>query len=142
MYRRYTDYDDAARQALVDAQAAAEERGHGHIGTEHLLLGLVRDPDGSGAQWLAGLGVDRALVLEWTDRYTRRGSDRPTGESILTPRTRRVLELAEMEARADASPAVTPVHLLRAIARERDGIAAQVLASLGVDLDRVQRRRR
>lgn len=69
--RRFSDYDDAARLALVDARKAAEERQHSYIGTEHLLLGLVHDADGAVAGGLRQVGVEERAVLDEIDRIIR-----------------------------------------------------------------------
>ena len=135
MARRFSEYDDAARRALAEAQAAAGARGHTWIGTEHLVLGLLHGPGTAAETRLAGLGIPRQRVVDEVDRVIDLVVDRerPPGGGGLTPRARIVLDLAEMEARREGT-GVSPDHLLRALMREGEGLAARVLASLGVDL--------
>jgi ATP-dependent Clp protease ATP-binding subunit ClpC len=139
--RRFSGYDDAARLALVDAGKAAEERRHSYIGTEHLLLGLVHDADGAVAGGLRQVGVEEKAVLDEIDRIIRLAggsSFKSEGQVGLTPRAGWILDLAERAAVAEGSTTVSPEHLLLAILREGDGVAARVLKSLGATEDPVR----
>jgi ATP-dependent Clp protease ATP-binding subunit ClpC len=137
-YKRFTDWDDAARQALVDAEVEARARNQGWIGTEHLMLGLIHRPDAPASEILADLGVQSDAVRLLLDRII--GRESTLGEEVgLTPRSRRVLDLAEQAAAAAGADEVGPEHLLLALAIEADGMAGQVLHQFGVDDSRIRR---
>lgn len=132
MFERFTD---DARRLVVQAQEEARSLNHDYIGTEHLLLALVRYPETKGADVLRGLGIDldvaRAAAV----------AAAPAGESPLTaaylpftPRAKRVLELSWREAVELDHKWVGSEHVLLALLRERNGIAGQVLSAQGADL--------
>ena len=135
----FNQYTDRARKVLTLAQDEAQRFDHNYIGTEHLLLGLVREGDGTAAQALENMGVELAKVRTAVEFIIGRG-DRPVvGEVGLTPRAKRVIELAIDEARRLGHNYIGTEHLLLGLVLEGEGIAAGVLESLGVNLDRVRR---
>ncbi len=123
-----------ARRALTLAQDEAQRLGHKYIGTEHLLLGFLREGEGIAAQVLTEMGVSLERVRRMVEDTI--GSDeRPTIAALeLAPRTKRVLELAFDEARRLDHHYIGTEHLLLGLVREGQGIAAGILDSLGVDL--------
>jgi hypothetical protein len=135
---RFDRFTDRARNVLTFAQDEAQRFNHNWIGTEHLLLGLVREGEGLAARVLEGMGVDLAKVRTAVEFIIGRG-DRPiTGEVGLTPRAKRIIELAIDEARRLGHNYIGTEHLLLGIIREGEGIAAGVLESLGVNLDKAR----
>src|SRR5688500_839912 len=120
-----------ARAAVELAREEADRFGHTFVGTEHLLLGLLRQ-DGPGARVLADLGAGLERVRDAVGAIIGRG-DRPhVAETQLTPRAWHVVDLARVEARWRGHDAVGPEHLLLGLIREGEGIAWGVLESLGV----------
>jgi ATP-dependent Clp protease ATP-binding subunit ClpC len=131
-------FTERARKVLTLAQEEAQRFNHNYIGTEHLLLGLVREGDGVAAKVLSNLGVDLTKVRSAVEFIIGRG-DRPTsGEIGLTPRAKKVIELAVDEARRLGHHYIGTEHLLLGLIREGEGIAAGVLESLGVNLEKVR----
>src|SRR5712675_2457271 len=135
---RFDKFTERARKVLTLAQEEATRFNHNYIGTEHLLLGLVREGEGVAAKVLSNLGVELNRVRSAVEFIIGRG-DRPTvGEIGLTPRAKKVIELAVDEARRLGHHYIGPEHLLMGLVREGEGIAAGVLESLGVNLDKVR----
>ena len=133
-FERWTD---RARAALDQARHEAAALGHNYLGTEHLLLGLAQG-DGLAARALARLGVDAAEVRDQVVESIGRGIEARPGDGPYTPRTKKVLELAVREAARLHCDYVGTEHLLLALVREGEGVAAQILVQrLGVDLPRV-----
>jgi ATP-dependent Clp protease ATP-binding subunit ClpA len=138
MADRFDKFTERARRVLTLAQTEAQEFNHNYIGTEHLLLGLVREGDGVAAKVLANCGVRLDSVREAVEVIIGRG-DRPImGEIGLTPRAKKVIELAVDEARRLNHHYIGTEHLLLGLVREGEGIAAGALESLGVSLERVR----
>ncbi len=138
MADRFDKFTERARRVLSLAQEEAQRFNHNYIGTEHLLLGLVREGDGLAAKVLANLGVELNKVRSAVEFIIGRG-DRPTsGEVGLTPRAKKVIELAVDEARRLNHHYIGTEHLLLGLVREGEGIAAGVLESLGVNLEKVR----
>jgi predicted enzyme related to lactoylglutathione lyase len=135
MFERFTD---EARRTVVLAQEEARRLSHNYIGTEHILLGLLRVPDGAAARVLGGLGITADVVRGEVDQIIGRGSTRPEGHIPFTPRAKKILELSLREALERADDYIGAEHLLIALLREGEGVAAQVLANLGADLERVR----
>ena len=133
---RFDTFTEGARRALTLAQDESQRLKHNYMGTEHLLLGLIRERDGAAARALMRLGVDLEKVRTAVTFVIGRGGSQPTGEIGLTPRAKRVLELAIDESRNLAADGVGTEHLLLGLIREGEGVAAGVLQSLGVNLDR------
>src|SRR3954466_13797910 len=135
---RFDKFTDRARKVLTLAQDEAQRFNHNYIGTEHLLLGLVREGEGVAARVLENMNVELAKVRTAVEFIIGRG-DRPVvGQVGLTPRAKRVIELAIDEARRLGHNYIGTEHLLLGLVREGEGIAAGVLESLGVNLDKVR----
>ncbi len=137
MAETFEKFTERARRVFSLAQEEAQRLNHNYIGTEHLLLGLVREGDGVAAQVLANLGVSLAKVRSAVEFIIGRGDGLVVGERSLTPRTKKVLELAMDEARRLNNDQIGTEHLLLGVVREGEGIAAGVLESFGVSLERV-----
>jgi len=127
-----------ARQALAYAQEEALRLGHRWIGTEHLLLGLLREEQGIAAKVLVQMGVTVERVRQMVEETLGRGERLLTTSVELAPRAKRVLELAIDEARRLGHNFIGTEHLLLGLAREGQGIAAGILETLGLDLERVR----
>ena len=138
MDSRFERFSERARKVLSLAQEEAQRFNHNYIGTEHILLGLVRETEGVAARVLANLGVDLSKVRSAVEFIIGRG-ERPTqGEIGLTPRAKKVVELAVDEARRMNHTYIGTEHLLISLIREGEGLGAGVLKSLYVDLDSVR----
>ena len=138
MPSRFEKFSERARRVLSLAQEEAQRFNHNYIGTEHILLGLVRETEGGAAKVLANLNVELAKVRSAVEFIIGRG-ERPTpGEIGLTPRAKKVIELAVDEARRLDNHYIGTVHLLIGLMREGEGVAAGVLESLGVTLEKVR----
>jgi ATP-dependent Clp protease ATP-binding subunit ClpC len=124
MFERFTD---RARRVVVWAQEEARSFNHNYIGTEHLLLGLIREADGIGAKALAAAGVDAEMVREELDRRVGRGSSPPTGHIPFTPRAKQVLELSLREGLKLGHNYIGTEHILLGLISEGQGVAAQIL---------------
>jgi ATP-dependent Clp protease ATP-binding subunit ClpC len=127
-----------ARRVLTLAQEEALRLNHNYIGTEHLLLGLVREENGVAVKVLRELGVEPTQVIRAVERTVGRGERAPFGKPTLAPRTKRVIELAVDEARLMGHHYIGTEHLLLGLVREGEGIAVNVLRGLGINLDRVR----
>src|SRR3989304_2774607 len=138
MADRFDKFTERARKALTLAQEEAQRFNHNYIGTEHLLLGLVREGDGVAAKVLSNLGVELNKVRSAVEFIIGRGDRAVTGEVGLTPRAKKVIELAVDEARRLNHHYIGTEHVLLGLVREGEGIAAGVLESLGVNLERVR----
>ena len=110
----------------------------GHVGTEHLLLGLVRENEGVAAQVLQKMGVSLGKVRQEIEAEVQPGADPGSSEPKLTPKAKRVLELAADEARRMRHNYIGTEHLLLALLREKDGLAATVLRRLGLNLEKAR----
>src|SRR6266699_1143165 len=135
---RFDKFTERARKVLQLAQEEAQRFNHNYIGTEHLLLGLVREGEGVAAKVLANLGVDLNKVRSAVEFIIGRGDRTVTGDIGLTPRAKKVIELSVEEARRLNHNYIGTEHLLLGLVREGEGIAAGVLESLGVSLDKVR----
>jgi len=135
---RFEKFTERARGVLSSAQEEAQALNHNYIGTEHLLLGLIRDTDGLAVRILQAQGVEPERVRAAVMRIIGRGDRVVLGEIGLTPRAKKVLELAVDEARRINHHYVGTEHLLMGLIREGDGIAAGVLSSQGVSLEAVR----
>ena len=138
MASRFEKFSERARRVLSLAQEEAGHLNHNYIGTEHVLLGLAREPEGVGTRVLVSLGVDLSKVRSAVEFIIGRGQKQPTSDVGLTPRAKKVIELAVDEAREMSHHYIGTEHLLIGLLREGDGVAAGVLESLGVTLDRVR----
>ena len=136
MWQRFTE---RARKVVFYAQEEAQKFGEGYVSTEHLLLGLVRESDSVAARVLERLGVSLSRIRAEVEKQLPRGDARPSQDMSLTPRAKRVIDLAYDEARNLNNNYIGTEHLLLGLIREGDGLAGRVLAKLGVELDRGRR---
>ena len=138
MASRFEKFSERARRVLSLAQEEAQRFNHNYIGTEHILLGLVRETDGVAAKVLTSLGVELTKVRSAVECIIGRGERATPGEIGLTPRAKKVIELAVDEARRLSHNYIGTEHLLIGLLREGEGVPAGVLESLGVNLDKVR----
>ena len=138
MSSRFEKFSERARRALTYAQEEAQRFNHNYIGTEHILLGLVRESEGVAAKVLTNLDVDLNKVRSAVEFIIGRGGKTGSAEVGLTPRAKRVIELAVDEARRLNHSYVGTEHLLLGLLREEGGVAGGVLESLGVNLERAR----
>jgi len=138
MSDKFDRFTKRARRVLTLAQEEAQRLNHNYIGTEHLLLGLVREENGVAVRVLKDLGVDPKQVRERVERTVGRGQRAMYGKLSLTPRTKRVIELAVDEARRLGHHYIGTEHLLLGLVRAGEGVAVDVLRGLGVSLDKVR----
>ena len=136
MWQRFTE---RARKVVFYAQEEAQKFGEGYVSTEHLLLGLVRESDSVAARVLEKLGVSLNRIRAEVEKQLPRGDARPSQDMTLTPRAKRVIDLAYDEARNLNNNYIGTEHLLLGLIREGDGLAGRVLAKLGVELERARR---
>jgi len=136
MFERFTD---RARKVMALANQEAQRFNHEYIGTEHILLGLVKEGSGVGANVLKNLDVDLRKVRLEVEKLVRHGPEMVTmGKLPQTPRAKKVIEYAIEEARNLNHNYVGTEHLLLGLLREHDGVAAQVLMNLGLKLEEVR----
>src|SRR6202163_3372471 len=138
MADRFDKFTEHARKVLQFAQEEAQRFHHKYIGTEHLLLGVVREGEGVAAKVLGNLGVELNKVRSAVEFIIGRGDRTVAGDIGLTPRAKKVIELSVDEARRLNHHYIGTEHLLLGLVREGEGIAAGVLESLGVNLERVR----
>ncbi|HNS03366.1 MAG TPA: ATP-dependent Clp protease ATP-binding subunit [Anaerolineae bacterium] len=131
-------FSKRARKVLTMAQEEAQRLNHNYIGTEHLLLGLVKEDQGVAVKVLRELGVEPMQVIKAIERAVGKGDRPPYGKPTLAPRTKRVIELSVEEARLMGHQYIGTEHLLLGLVREGEGIAVNVLRSLGVSLEKVR----
>ncbi len=135
MFERFTD---RARRVLVLAQEEARDLNHAFIGTEHILLGLIREGEGVAAKALDALGVTFDVVREKVEEAIGSNANPSPGSPPFTPRAKKVLELSLREALQLGHSYIGTEHMLLGLVREGDGVAAQVLNDLGADMARVR----
>jgi ATP-dependent Clp protease ATP-binding subunit ClpC len=135
VFERFTD---RARKVLTYAQDEARLLNHSFIGTEHILLGLLREGQGVGAQALQSLGISLEAVRAKVEETIGMAGTAPSGAPPFTPRAKKVLELSLREALQMNHSYIGTEHLLLGLVREGEGVAATVLVSLGADLGRVR----
>ncbi len=135
VFERFTD---RARRVLVLAQEEARLSSHSFIGTEHILLGLIHEGEGVAAKALESLGISLEAVREKVEETIGPAGSAPTGSPPFTPRAKKVLELSLREALQLGHNYIGTEHMLLGLVREGEGVAAQVLVSLGADLTRVR----
>jgi ATP-dependent Clp protease ATP-binding subunit ClpA len=137
VFERFTDQ---ARQVVVLAQEEARAVKHNYIGTEHILLGLLREEEGIAAQVLASFEVTLAEVRAHVAQIIGEGDEVVTGQIPFTPRAKKVLELALREALTLSHNFIDTEHILLGLTREETGVAAQILRSLGADAESIRDR--
>ena len=135
---RFDKFTERARKVLSLAHEEAQRYQHHYIGTEHLLLGLMRGGEGVAASVLSNLGVELDTVRSAIEAILGRGDRMVLGEMGLTPRIKRVIELAVDEAHRLNHHYIGTEHLLLGLVREGEGIACLALQSLGVNLEQVR----
>ncbi|PLS76734.1 MAG: NDP-hexose 4-ketoreductase [Actinobacteria bacterium] len=135
MFERFTD---RARRVLVLAQEEARLLNHNFIGTEHILLGLIHEGEGVAAKALEALGISLEAVREKVEETIGPAGSSTTGSPPFTPRAKKVLELSLREALQLGHNYIGTEHMLLGLVREGEGVAAQVLQTLGADLSRVR----
>jgi four helix bundle protein len=136
MFQHFTD---RARKVMALANQEAQRCNHEYLGTEHILWGIVKEGSGVGATVLKNLGVDLKKLRLEVEKLVKSGPDMVTmGKLPNTPRAKRVVEYAIEEARACHHNYVGTEHLLLGLLRESEGIAAQVLMNLGLQLGQVR----
>jgi ATP-dependent Clp protease ATP-binding subunit ClpC len=137
MFERFTD---RARRVVVWAQEEARTFNHNYIGTEHLLLGLIKEGEGIGAKTLTAVGVDLEMVRGELDIRVGRGASTPKGHIPFTPRAKKVLELALREAMRLGHNYIGTEHVLLGLLREGQGVGAQILMTrVDGGLERVEK---
>jgi ATP-dependent Clp protease ATP-binding subunit ClpC len=135
VFERFTE---RARQVVVLAQDEARNLKHNYIGTEHLLLGVLREEKGLGAGVLADFGVRIEDVRGQVVRVIGEGDEVASGQIPFTPRAKKALELSLREARGLGSNYIGTEHILLGIANTHEGVAERVLLEFGVDSDRIR----
>jgi ATP-dependent Clp protease ATP-binding subunit ClpA len=137
MFEKFTD---RARRAVVRAQEEARLHNHDHIGTEHLLLGLIHEREGTAVRALESLEISLAAVRYQVEEMIGPGEHAPSGPIPFTPRAKKALELSLRESRRLRDGHIGTGHILLGLISEGEGAAAQVLVKLGADLDQVRTR--
>src|SRR5436190_538005 len=136
MYERFTD---RARKVMQLANQEARRFNHEYVGTEHILLGLVREGSGVAANVLKNLDIDLRKIRLEVEKIVRSGPDMVTmGKLPQTPRAKKVIEGAIEEAKNCNQHYVGTEHLLLGLLREQEGVAAQILMNLGLILGGVR----
>ncbi|NSW76719.1 MAG: ATP-dependent Clp protease ATP-binding subunit [Candidatus Atribacteria bacterium] len=135
MFERYTE---RARKVIILAQDEAIRLKHNHIGTEHLLLGLLREREGIAARILESFDISLDLVRSELESLVEKTEYQGSKEVAFTPRAKRVLELALDETRRLGHNYVGTEHILLGILREGEGVGAQILRNLGLDIETVR----
>ena len=136
MFKRFTE---RARKVIILAREEAEHYRHEYLGTEHILLGVLKDGGGIAIAVLQKLGVDpKQLRLELERNLPKSLSGPVEGDIPFTPKAKKVLEYAVEEARLMGHNYIGTEHLLLGIVREKDGLAAKILASFGVKLQQTR----
>ena len=134
MFERFTD---RARRVIVLAQEEARALQHNYIGTEHLLLGLIREGEGVAAKALASKGVELDATRKQVEEMIGKGNAAPNGHIPFTPHAKQVLEFSLREALQLGHSYIGTEHILLGLIKEKDGLAAQALDRLNVSYDGV-----
>jgi ATP-dependent Clp protease ATP-binding subunit ClpA len=135
VFERFTE---RARNVVVFAQDEARMLKHNYIGTEHLLLGLLREEEGLAARVLDGMGVQLQDIRVEVGRIVGQGDDVTSGQIPFTPRSKKVLELSLREAKALGHNYIGTEHVLLGLARENRGVASQILLDRGVGSETIR----
>ena len=134
MFKRYTE---KAKRAIMIAQEEAINLNHDYIGTEHILIGLIKEEEGVASKVLRQLGVNVDKVVEEVERLVGKGEYQQVGEITFTPRAKKILELASQEASQLKNNYIGTEHILLGLIKEGSGVAVRILADLGINLDNV-----
>jgi len=132
-------FSDPAVRVIGHAQGEAKRLNHNFIGTEHLLLGLLREPEGVAAQALAAASIGLDDVRARVEAMIGVGQSMPSGHIPVTPRAKKVLELSLREALRSGHNSIGTGHILLGLVREGEGVAAQVLLAMSGDLTLLRR---
>jgi Clp amino terminal domain, pathogenicity island component len=135
---KFGRFTDRARQVVVLAQDEGRRLSHNYIGTEHILLGLVREGHGAAARALESLGISLEAVSQQVEEIIGVGQQTPSGHIPFTPRAKKVLELSLREAMQLGHNYIGTEHILLGLLREGHGVAAQVLTKLGADDEQIR----
>ncbi len=135
MFERFTE---RARQVVVLAQEEARTLKHNYIGTEHILLGLLREEEGLAARVLEGLEITVEEVRSQVIRIVGAGEEVTSGQIPFTPRAKKVLELALREALSLGHNYIGTEHILLGLVRENEGVAARILADFDADSEKIR----
>jgi ATP-dependent Clp protease ATP-binding subunit ClpC len=135
----FARFTEPARQVVVLAQDEARALHHNYIGTEHLLLGLLREERGLAARVLASVDVTLGPVRDQVKAIVGEGDGVSSGQIPFTPRAKKVLELALRESQALNHDFIGTEHLLLGLAREDEGVAMRILGELGAGTERIRR---
>ncbi|HET7478258.1 MAG TPA: Clp protease N-terminal domain-containing protein [Rubrobacteraceae bacterium] len=136
----FEGFTERSHEVVALAREEARHLNHGYADTEHILLGLRREHGSVAATVLSSFGVELDEVREEIETIVGQGERPVRGRVDLTPRAKKVLEPAQLEARQLANDHVVPEHLLLGLAREPEGVAARILDSRGIRRDEIQRR--
>ena len=135
---RYEErFTQGARRVFELAQQCATEHGHGYVGSEHILLAIAREDAGVGAKTLRKNGLDATLISNLLERYVGQGRRGEPPAQGLTPRAKRVIEIALLEANRLGHSYIGTEHLLMGILREHESVAAKLIISTGADLNKI-----
>ena len=132
MFKRYTE---KVRKVIMMAQEEAVNLNHNYIGTEHILVGLVKESEGVAGRVLRDLGIEADRIIEDVERIVGRGKDQEVSEIAFTPRAKKVLELASQEASRLGQNYIGTEHILLGLIKEGSGVATRILSELGIDLE-------
>src|SRR4051794_24427772 len=135
VFERFTE---RARQVVVLAQEEARILKHNYIGTEHILLGLLREEEGLAARVLESLDITVERVRAQVVRIVGSGEEVTSGQNPFTPRAKKVLDLALREALSLSHNYIGTEHILLGLVRENEGVAARILLDLGADAEKVR----
>ncbi|WP_291636694.1 Clp protease N-terminal domain-containing protein, partial [Clostridium sp.] len=136
MFNKFTE---RAQKVLVYAQEEAGQLKHGYVGTEHILLGILKEQDGVCKKSLNDMKISTDGVKKLVVEYEGEGDvEMHRSEIPLTPRTKRLLELSLLEARNLNHNYISPEHILLAMIREEEGVAYTILANLGADFNKLR----
>jgi ATP-dependent Clp protease ATP-binding subunit ClpC len=137
MFGRFTE---RAQKVIVFAQEEAQRFKHGYVGTEHILLGILREDGGIGKKLLNEMNVTEDTVRNLIEEYEGKGEmDLYKNDIPLTPRTKRLLDVSLLEARTLNHNYISPEHILMALIKEPEGVAYTILTNLGVDFDKLRK---
>ncbi|MCK4994371.1 MAG: ATP-dependent Clp protease ATP-binding subunit [Candidatus Omnitrophica bacterium] len=137
MFDRFTE---RARKVILLAKEESKRFNHDYIGTEHILLGLIKEGEGVASAVLQNLGLNLDMIRLETEKLVQPGPSTVTsGDIPFTPKAKKVIELAMDEARSLGHNYIGTEHLLLGLIRENEGVASQVLLNLGLDLNKVRK---
>lgn len=135
MFERFTE---RARQVVILAQDNARKRKHNYIGTEHILLGLLKEEEGLAARVLDSLDITYEEVGQQVDRICGSGTEETPSQIPFTPRAKKVLELALREALSLGHNYIGTEHVLLGLVRENEGVAARILLDFDADAEKIR----